>query len=58
MHGLQRVDDVKIVVEFVFFEVALSNFVGKVEQSFKLNEEETLISNHVVLFEDFVNHVL
>jgi uncharacterized membrane protein len=48
----------KIVVEFVFFEVSLSNFIRKVEKSFKSNEEETVISYHVILLKDFVNHVL
>jgi hypothetical protein len=45
-------------MELVFFEIALSDFISKVEKSFKWNEEETLISDHVVLFEYFVNHVL
>lgn len=48
----------KIIMEFVFFKVTLGDFVSKVEQSFELNEEKTLVSNHVVFLENFVNHVL
>ena len=58
VHGLQRVNNVKIIVELVFFKVPLRNFISKVEESFKFNEEKTMVSNHVILLENLVNHEL
>jgi hypothetical protein len=45
-------------MKLVFFKVSLRNLIAEVKESFKLNEEKTLVSNHIVLLKDFVNHVL
>jgi hypothetical protein len=45
-------------MELVLFEVALSYLIRKVEKNFEWNEKKTVLSNQVVLFEYFVNHIM
>lgn len=45
-------------MELVLLEVPLSNFIWKVEESLEWDEEKTILSNQIILFEYFVNHVL